>query len=238
MQIWPAIDIRGGKCVRLCQGDYGRETIYGDSPADMASHWESLGARRLHLVDLDGAKSGNSDNFDAIAEVVRRVSIPCELGGGIRNEETISRLLSVGVRRLVIGTLALKRPEWFREMAMKFPNRLVLGIDARGGMVATDGWLQTSATPAVELARQFDDLPLAALVYTDIATDGMMKGPNFAEMRTMMKASSIPIVASGGVTKIDDVRRLASEGLPACIIGRALYEKTIELADALVFEDK
>ncbi|MBQ6619590.1 MAG: 1-(5-phosphoribosyl)-5-[Thermoguttaceae bacterium] len=238
MQIWPAIDIRAGKCVRLCQGDYGRETIYGDSPADMAQHWVSLGARRLHLVDLDGAKSGNSDNFEAVAEITRRVSIPCELGGGIRSEETIRRLLEAGVHRLVIGTLALKQPQWFREMAMKFPNRLVLGIDARGGMVATDGWLETSATPAVELARQFDDLPLAALVYTDIATDGMMKGPNFAEMRTMMKATSIPIVASGGVTKIDDVRRLAADGLPACIIGRALYEKTIELADALVYDDE
>ncbi|MBQ3453565.1 MAG: 1-(5-phosphoribosyl)-5-[Thermoguttaceae bacterium] len=226
MQIWPAIDIRAGKCVRLCQGDYGRETIYGDSPADMAQHWVSLGARRLHLVDLDGAKSGSSDNFEAVAEITRRVSIPCELGGGIRSEETIRRLLEAGVHRLVIGTLALKRPQWFREMAMKFPNRLVLGIDARGGMVATDGWLETSATPAVELARQFDDLPLAALVYTDIATDGMMK------------ATSIPIVASGGVTKIDDVRRLAADGLPACIIGRALYEKTIELADALVYDDE
>ena len=238
MQIWPAIDIRAGKCVRLCQGDYGRETIYGDSPADMAQYWVSLGARRLHLVDLDGAKSGNSDNFEAVAEITRRVSIPCELGGGIRSEETIHRLLDAGVHRLVIGTLALKRPQWFREMALKFPKRLVLGIDARGGMVATDGWLETSATPAVELARRFDDLPLAALVYTDIATDGMMKGPNFAEMKTMMKASSIPIVASGGVTKIDDVRRLAEDGLPACIIGRALYEKTIELADALVYDDE
>lgn len=237
MEIWPAIDIRGGQCVRLRQGDYRQETVYGTSPAEMAERWLAAGAKRLHLVDLDGAKSGKSDNFAAVAETVRRVPIPCELGGGIRDEETIRRLLDVGVGRLVVGTLALKRPDWFREMAEKFPNRLVLGIDARSGKVATDGWLETSETPAVELARKFDDLPLAALVYTDIATDGMMKGPNFDEMVTMMNASRIPIVASGGVTKLDDVKRLAELGLPACIIGRALYEGTIELADALAFED-
>lgn len=237
MEIWPAIDIRGGQCVRLCQGDYQRETVYGSSPADMAECWLALGAKRLHLVDLDGAKSGQSDNFAAIAETVRRVDIPCELGGGIRDEATIQKLLDAGVYRLVIGTLALKNPAWFRQMAEKFPNKLVLGIDARSGMVATDGWLETSQTPAVELARKFDDLPLGALVYTDIATDGMMKGPNFSEMVTMMNATRIPLVASGGVTKLDDVKRLAELGLPACIIGRALYEKTIALPDALMFEN-
>lgn len=236
MEIWPAIDIRGGQCVRLCQGNYHQETVYGASPSEMAAHWQGCGARRLHLVDLDGAKEGTSVNFQAIEAVVANVDIPCELGGGVRNEETIRTLLSLGVNRLVIGTLALKEPDWFCDMAEKFPNRLVLGIDARNGRVATDGWLETSSTLAVDLAKRFDRLPLAALVYTDIATDGMMKGPNFNEMTAMMNVTKIPIVASGGVTKIDDVKRLAELGLPACIIGRALYEKTIDLPDALVYE--
>lgn len=238
MEIWPAIDIRGGQCVRLCQGDYGRETVYGKSPADMAARWLGLGAKRLHLVDLDGAKDGRSVNFEAVREVVRRVGLPCELGGGVRSEETIRAFLDAGVTRLVVGTLALKRPEWFREMAEKYPNRLVLGIDALGGMVATEGWLEKSETPAIDLAKQFDDLPLAACVYTDIATDGMMKGPNFSEMETMSRAVRIPLVASGGITKAADVARLAELGIPAAIIGRALYEGTIALPDVLRYENE
>lgn len=158
------------------------------------------------------------------------------MGGGIRSEETIRAYLDMGVSRLVIGTLALKEKAWFREMAQKFPNRLVLGIDAKKGMVAVHGWLETSQTPAVELVQEFADLPLAALVYTDIATDGMMKGPNFEEMDLMNRTSAIPLVASGGVTQMADVAKLAELNIPACIIGRALYEKRIDLADALQFE--
>lgn len=236
MEIWPAIDIRGGQCVRLAQGDYNRETVYGAVPADMAELWAGQGARHLHLVDLDGAKDGGSTNAAAVAEIVRRVSIPCELGGGIRSEETIRAYLEMGVSRLVIGTLALRERAWFREMALKYPGRLVLGIDAKEGMVAVNGWLETSRVSAAELARQFADLPLAALVYTDIATDGMMKGPNFKEMEEMSRVSPIPLVASGGVTRIGDVARLAGLGIPACIIGRALYEKTIDLSEALKYE--
>ncbi len=236
MEIWPAIDIRGGQCVRLAQGDYNRETVYGSVPADMAEHWAALGARHLHLVDLDGAKDGKNTNAAAVAEIVRRVSIPCELGGGIRSEETIRAYLDMGVSRLVIGTLALKERAWFREMAQKYPGRLVLGIDAKEGMVAVNGWLETSRTPAADLAREFAGLPLAALVYTDIATDGMMKGPNFKEMDLMNRVSAVPLVASGGVTQISDVARLAELNVPACIIGRALYEKTIDLTEALRYE--
>jgi phosphoribosylformimino-5-aminoimidazole carboxamide ribotide isomerase len=236
MEIWPAIDIRGGQCVRLVQGDYNRETVYSSAPADMAEHWASLGAKHLHLVDLDGAKDGRSTNAAAVAEIVRRVTIPCELGGGIRNEEAIRTYLDMGVSRLVIGTLALKEKAWFREMAQKYPNRLVLGIDAKEGKVAVNGWLETSRTSAVDLAREFADLPLAALVYTDIATDGMMKGPNFKEIELMNRETTIPLVASGGVTRLADVARLAELNIPACIIGRALYEKTIDLTEALKYE--
>lgn len=236
MEIWPAIDIRGGQCVRLYQGDYNRETVYGSSPSEMAEHWLRMGAKHLHLVDLDGAKEGKRVNDQAIAEITEKIDIPCELGGGIRNEETIRAYLEIGVSRLVIGTLALKQKEWFREMALKYPKRLVLGIDAKEGMAAVNGWLETSRTPAVDLIEEFSDLPLAALVYTDIATDGMMKGPNFKELAVMNEKSPFPLVASGGVTRLSDVKTLADLKIPACIIGRALYEETIDLREALQFE--
>jgi len=236
MEIWPAIDIRGGNCVRLQQGDYTRETVFGENPAEMAKFWVSQGAKRLHLVDLDGAKDGKPTNFDCIAQLVKAVEIPCELGGGIRDEQTIERLLGIGLARLVIGTLALKQPEWFREMCDKYPGKLVLGIDAKNGFVATDGWLETSSTPAITLAKQFETSPLAAIVYTDIATDGMMKGPNLPEMKAMQQQVKVPVVASGGVTTINDVQNLAEAGLAGCIIGRALYEKTIELPEAMAFD--
>jgi len=233
VQILPAIDLRGGKCVRLRQGDYAQETVFGDDPAEMARHWVELGGQFLHLVDLDGAKDGAPTNLEAISAIVKSVGVPCELGGGIRNEETIRSLLELGLNRLVIGTLALRQPDWFREMCRKFPNRLVLGIDARNGFVATDGWLETSQTKAIELAEQFNGVPMAAIVYTDIATDGMMKGSNVPAMKEMKDTVNVPVVASGGVTTLDDVRKLKDAGLDAAIIGRALYEGTIYLPDAL-----
>ena len=233
MEVWPAIDIRGGNCVRLRQGDYAQETVFGENPAEMAKYWVSQGAKRLHLVDLDGAKDGKPTNFDCIATLVKVIDIPCELGGGIRDEKTIQSLLSIGLARLVIGTLALKQPEWFREMCDRYPGKLVLGIDAKNGFIATDGWLETSSTPAVTLAQQFEASPLAAIVYTDIATDGMMQGPNVPEMKTMRRQVTVPVVASGGVTTIDDVKKLADAGLAGCIIGRALYERTILLPEAI-----
>ncbi|MCC6125740.1 MAG: 1-(5-phosphoribosyl)-5-[(5-phosphoribosylamino)methylideneamino]imidazole-4-carboxamide isomerase [Pirellulales bacterium] len=233
MEIWPAIDIRGGKCVRLKQGDYSRETVFGEDPAAMARHWVELGAKCLHLVDLDGARQGRPVNLASVREIVRVSGVPCELGGGIREEETIRMLLDAGVERLVIGTLALKQPDWFREQCRKFPGRLVLGIDARDGFVATAGWLETSGTPAIELARQFAGEPICAVVYTDIATDGMLAGPNVAEMTAMQRAVEWPVVASGGVTTKDDVARLAAAGMAGCIIGRALYEGTITLTEAI-----
>jgi phosphoribosylformimino-5-aminoimidazole carboxamide ribotide isomerase len=233
VEVWPAIDLRGGKCVRLRQGDYGQETVFGDDPAAMARHWVDQGAERLHLVDLDGAKEGRSANLPSIRAILAAVDVPCELGGGIRSEESIRGLLDLGLRRVVIGTLALRQPDWFRLMCRKFPGRLVLGIDARGGRVATEGWLETSDVAATELARRFAGEPLAALVYTDIATDGMLTGPNVAEMATMRAAVEWPVVASGGVTTAEDVARLAAVPMAGCIIGRALYERTLTLSEAL-----
>ena len=233
MLLLPAIDIRNGKCVRLQQGDYSQETIYGDSPIDMAKHWEQQGAEFLHLVDLDGAKEGQPTNFTLVRDIARSLTIPVELGGGIRNEETIQRYLEAGVNRLVIGTLALKEADWFREMSRKFPDRLVLGIDGRNGFVATEGWLETSQTLATDLAKKYVDLPLAALVYTDIAKDGMLAGPNIAEMEAIRQAVPFLLIVSGGIASLDDVRRLAQGGFHACIIGKALYENKFALPEAL-----
>lgn len=233
MEIWPAIDLRGGHCVRLKQGDYGRETVFGDDPAAMARQWLSHGAQRLHLVDLDGARDGQAGNLPCVRAIVEAVRLPCELGGGIRSEEAIRQRLDLGLARLVIGTLAVREPEWFARMCRAFPGRLVLGIDARDGRVATDGWTQTSSVDAVAAARQFAGLPLAAIVYTDIATDGMLAGPNVPAMAEMQKAVDLPVIASGGVTTADDVARLAAAGLAGCIIGRALYEGTLSLEEAL-----
>ena len=233
MQIWPAIDLRGGKCVRLKQGDYQRETVFGEDPAAMAKHWVDQGADRLHLVDLDGARDGKPANLESISAILSTVNVPCQLGGGIRDTETIASLIKLGLARLVIGTAALKQPDWFREQAQRFPGQLVLGIDARDGFVATDGWLETSSTPAVELARQFEGEPLAAIVYTDIAKDGMMAGPNLEEMRRMQEEIKLPVVASGGVSQADDVAQLAKIPMAGCIIGRSLYEGSLTLEAAL-----
>ncbi len=233
MEIWPAIDLRGGNCVRLQQGDYQRETFFGDDPVAMARHWVSQGAERLHLVDLDGARTGRPENLPVVRDIVEAIGVPCEIGGGIRTEATIRQLLDAGLSRLVVGTLALREPEWFRKMCRSFPGRLVLGIDARDGLVATDGWMNTSATPAVDLARQFAGEPIAAVVYTDIATDGMLTGPNVGAMRQMKQAVEWPVVASGGVSNADDVAALARANMDGCIIGRALYERKLDLPAAL-----
>jgi len=203
----------------------------------MARRWVSDGATCLHLVDLDGARDGQSVNRDALEAILAAVDVPCELGGGIRDEETIDRMLSLGLSRLVIGTKALKGPDWFREMCRKFPERLAVGIDAKDGFVATDGWLEVSRVAAVELAASLVDEPIAAIIYTDIAKDGMMAGPNVDAMSEMKNAVDVPVIASGGVTSAEDVERLARTGVAGCIIGRSLYEGTLTLADALAAAD-
>jgi phosphoribosylformimino-5-aminoimidazole carboxamide ribotide isomerase len=233
MQIWPAIDVRGGKCVRLQQGDYRRETVFAEDPVAMARHWVELGAERLHLVDLDGARDGRPINADCIRAIVEGVDVPCQLGGGIRDETAISHWLQTGVSRLVIGTRALRQPDWFRRMCGRFPQRLVLGLDARGGRVAAEGWLETSDVAATELAQSYAAEPIAAIIYTDIATDGMLAGPNIEAMKALRAAVDLPIIASGGVTRAADIAALAAVPVEGCIIGRALYEGVLDLADAL-----
>ena len=233
MEVWPAIDLRGGKCVRLRQGDYQQETVFNDDPVAVARDFAAAGAAHLHVVDLDGAREGLPVNLPAVQEIVAAVDMQVELGGGVRDEQSISELLGFGIHRLVVGTSAIKRPEWFAQTVNQYPHRLVLGIDARDGRVATDGWLETSDVDAIELATQLNDQPLAAIVYTDIATDGMMAGPNVAAMGEMQQAVNVPVVASGGVTTAADVTALREAGLAACIIGRALYEGTLTIEAAL-----
>ncbi|MDR2641358.1 MAG: 1-(5-phosphoribosyl)-5-[(5-phosphoribosylamino)methylideneamino]imidazole-4-carboxamide isomerase [Planctomycetaceae bacterium] len=233
MQLLPAIDILNARCVRLKQGAYNNETIYANDPAEVAKYWFSCGAEMLHIVDLNGAKDKKPVNRDVVLAIVRAIDIPVEIGGGIRDEKTIRDYLDNGVERVVIGTLALKEPDWFREMSEKFPQKLVIGIDARNGQVATEGWLETSKIPAVKLAQQFVELKLAAVVYTDIAKDGMLEGPNFEEMVAMRDAVPFPVIASGGIASIDDIKKLNSLNIPACIIGKALYEKNFKLQEAL-----
>jgi phosphoribosylformimino-5-aminoimidazole carboxamide ribotide isomerase len=239
-EILPAIDLRGGKCVRLKQGDYARETVFSDDPAEMAARWEREGASRLHLVDLDGAKRGMPVNVDAVRSIVRRMPIPCQLGGGIRDEAGIRLMLEdVGIERVIVGTQALKQPAWFRSMAEKFPGRLVLGIDARNSMVATEGWLDVSQTAALELARGYVDLPIAAIIYTNIANDGMMSGVDQGTIDDLTRLADlgVPVIASGGVTTAADVRNLAHAAqahphLAGAIVGRALYERTLTVSQA------
>jgi len=233
MQIWPAIDLRNGKCVRLQQGDYDKETIFGTNPAEMARKWVDEGARRLHLVDLDGARQGNMANLAAVRSILAAVDVPCELGGGIRDQETIRSLIDLGLTRLVIGTRALKDPKWFAESCQLFPHRLAVGIDAKDGNVATDGWLEVSKTPATQFAKQLSQLPIAAIIYTDISKDGMLAGPNLLAMTQIKRASRVPVIASGGITTVDDLTKLSAAEVDGCIIGRALYEGKLNLADAL-----
>ncbi|MDA7980659.1 MAG: 1-(5-phosphoribosyl)-5-[(5-phosphoribosylamino)methylideneamino]imidazole-4-carboxamide isomerase [Pirellulales bacterium] len=234
MQVWPAIDLRNGHCVRLQQGDYARETIFDADPVNAARRLLESGAPRLHIVDLDGARDGVALNRDPVRQIVSETQLPCQVGGGIRDEAAITTWIEAGVSRLVIGTRGIRDPKWFREMCHKYPGKLVLGIDARDGKLATDGWQTSEGREAVDLALELDDEPLAAFLFTDIATDGMLAGPNLAATRSLCEKVRSPVLASGGVTTVDDIAQLKLAGAAGCIIGRALYEERISVKDALL----
>lgn len=233
MLIFPAIDLRGGQCVRLRQGDYEQETVFDPDPVAVARRWVAQGATYLHLVDLDGAREGRPVNGAVIRRIVEAVRVPCQLGGGLRDDAALATALDWGVERVVLGTRALEDPHWLEQACRRYPNRIVLGLDARDGRVATSGWQKFSQRLAVELARRYAAWPLAALVCTDISRDGMLLGPNLQLLAEMVAAVELPVIASGGVTTAEDVRQLCEVGLAGCIIGRALYEGRLSLAQAL-----
>jgi phosphoribosylformimino-5-aminoimidazole carboxamide ribotide isomerase len=236
-ELIPAIDLLGGQCVRLARGDYDAATVYDTDPGAVAARFAAAGVTRIHVVDLDAAKSGARRNADAVRAVVKQAgAAPVQLGGGVRSLGDVERALGLGVQRVILGTAALRDPELVREAARLHPGRIVVGIDARDGRVAVEGWLETSETTALEMARRFEDAGVAALVHTDIARDGMLEGPNLDATAALADAVSIPVIVSGGVSGADDVRRaarLAARGIAGVIVGRALYTGDLDLAEAL-----
>ncbi len=236
MEILPAIDLLGGRCVRLYQGDYAQAEVFNDEPLAMAEHWAAQGASRLHLVDLDGAREGSLQNGPLIERIAQRLSIPVQVGGGLRDRKAVASLLNSGVSRAILGTAAVEQPELVAQLAREFPDQIAVGIDARNGKVATHGWLETSEISAVELAQQMADLGVAAIIYTDIQRDGTLSGPNLEALRQMVQAVSVPVLASGGISSVTDLLSLfaiPAPGVQGAIIGRALYTGNILLREAL-----
>lgn len=236
MEVIPAIDVLGGKCVRLYQGDYGQVQTFDENPVDVARRWEEEGATRLHVVDLDGAKAGQSVNLQSIEAIVRSVSVPVQVGGGLRDRSSIASLLNVGVQRVIVGTVAVEQPELVTQLCQDFPGQIVVGIDARNGKVATRGWLETSEVLATELAQRMAAAGATAIIYTDIHRDGTLQGPNLEALRELATAVEIPVIASGGVSSVRDLLSLLgleSLGVTGAIVGRALYTGEVSLKEAL-----
>ncbi|MES0370699.1 MAG: 1-(5-phosphoribosyl)-5-[(5-phosphoribosylamino)methylideneamino]imidazole-4-carboxamide isomerase [Mariprofundaceae bacterium] len=235
-ELIPAIDLKGGHCVRLKQGRMDDATDYGDDPGAMAEKWQNLGATRLHVVDLDGAFAGKPANRSAIQSICERLTIPVQLGGGLRDLSMIEGMLNLGVDRVILGSIAVSNPSLVSEACKAFPGKICVGIDAKGGMVAVHGWDDVTDVTATDLARKFEDDGVAAIIYTDISRDGMMTGPNIEETVSLANAISIPVIVSGGVSKMDDVRACAKHvesGICGAITGRAIYEGSIDFKAAM-----
>ena len=243
LQLLPAIDLLDGRCVRLRQGNYDDSTVFSDDPVDMARRWQDEGAERLHLVDLDGAKAGHPVNQNVVRRIVEATGLPCQLGGGIRDEQAILQTLEeAAVDRVILGTKALREPDWFVQMCQRFPQRLALGLDARDSRIATDGWLEVSDVSVMDLARRFVGIPLAAVIYTNIANDGMMQGIDEATLQDFRDLADLglPVIASGGVTSIEDIvalNRIHAEHpqLVGAITGRAIYEGTLNVRETIAY---
>ena len=236
MLILPAIDLRGGNCVRLVKGDFKQETIYSEHPEEIALRWEGEGAEFLHVVDLDGALAGEPQKMDAIKRILQAVTIPVEVGGGIRSMESIDRLLSIGVSRVILGSVAVHKEELVQEACSAYGNRIVVGIDAKKGIVATDGWEKSGDISAVELAKKLGTFGLETIIYTDISRDGTRSGVNVTETAHLARASGIKVIASGGVKSISDIEELKKrecDGIIGVIVGKSIYEGTLSLTEAI-----
>ena len=239
MEVIPAIDLRGGNCVRLYQGDYERETVFSDDPLAVAERWEGEGGQRLHIVDLDGAHSGNPANLAAITAITRRLSIPVQVGGGIRSAATAAGLFDAGAARVVVGTAAVANPELVEELCRRFGSeRVVVALDARDGLVAIRGWTETSEISATELAGRMADLGVIRLLYTDISRDGTLEEPNYAATAELVRESGLKVLSAGGVGAAAHVAKLVGTGAEAAVIGRALYTGDVTIAEALAAAEK
>jgi len=236
MIIFPAIDIRGGKCVRLLKGDFNQETVFSDSPADMARKWQAQGAEYLHLVDLDGALAGSSQNLNAIEEILQAVDIPTELGGGIRSMEQIDQLLAMGITRVILGSVAVKNPDLVREACAKYGERIVVGIDVKDGIVAVEGWGKSGNIGVIELAQKMKEAGVKTIIYTDISRDGTLSGVNVEATVKLAQESGVKIVASGGVKSLEDIKALKKQesvGIEGVIAGKSIYMGTLDLTAAI-----
>ncbi|WP_017315123.1 1-(5-phosphoribosyl)-5-[(5-phosphoribosylamino)methylideneamino]imidazole-4-carboxamide isomerase [Mastigocladopsis repens] len=236
MEVIPAIDLLEGRCVRLYQGDYQKSQVFNDNPVEVAQQWVEQGATRLHVVDLDGAKTGKLVNRAAIEAIAQEVSVPIQVGGGLRDRSNVQQLLNIGVERIILGTIAVEQPEMVQQLCQEFPGQVVIGIDARNGLVATRGWQETSQVLATQLAVQMQELGAAAIIYTDIHRDGTLSGPNIEALRSLAATISIPIIASGGVSSVTDLLSLLAlepQGVTGVIVGRALYTGDVSLREAV-----
>lgn len=233
MKLYPAIDLKDGKCVRLLQGDYNEVTVYGMNPGEMAKKWESLGGDYLHIVDLDGAKEGKAVNGKAIRQIVEAIQIPIEVGGGIRSIEDIRLQLSLGAQRVILGSVAIKNRGLVKEALETFgTDKIVVGVDAKDGMVAIEGWIEVTDTSAIAFCKELEKMGVQTVIYTDIAKDGMMQGPNIEETRKLVESTHLDIVASGGVSSLEDLKALEKIGVYGAIIGKAIYTGAIDLEEA------
>lgn len=236
MDVIPAIDLLAGRCVRLFQGDYERSQVFDENPVAVARRWEAEGATRLHLVDLDGAKAGKPENWQAIEAISQAVSLPIQVGGGLRDADRVSALFDLGVQYAILGTVAVENPALVGQLSARFPGRIMVGIDAREGKVATRGWLKTSEVMAIDLAKQMGEMGAAAIIYTDIKRDGTLKGPNIDALRELASAIDTPVIASGGVSAVSDLLSLLGlvpSGVSGVIVGKALYTGDVSLKQAI-----
>lgn len=233
MIIFPAIDIKENKCVRLLQGDFNKVNVYGDNPCEMAKKWEKSGAEFIHIVSLNGARGEGNINDESIKKILQNINIPIQIGGGIRDKKRVKELLDFGVNRVIIGSMAVKNKKLLKELVEEYKEKIVVSIDAKNGKVATEGWEEVSSVDSIELCKELERIGVKTIVYTDISKDGMMIGPNFSIYEELSKETNLDIIASGGVTTMEDVKRLNSMNLYGAIIGKALYENRIDLREVL-----
>jgi phosphoribosylformimino-5-aminoimidazole carboxamide ribotide isomerase len=239
MDIIPAIDLKGGKCVRLYQGDYKKETVFSEDPISVAVKWQSMGAKRLHIVDLDGAKSGYPENLHMAELIYTRVRMPIQFGGGIRDENTAARVLKTGIDRVIIGTVAIEKPDLIKTLCDKYGDSVLVSIDARNGFVSTRGWLRDTEVKATDLALQMKESGVRRIMFTDIKRDGTLTEPAYDSITELIKTAGIPVIAAGGISRFGDLKKLARIGAEGAILGRAIYTGDIDLKEALsLFQDK